>query len=116
MKKIILFVLFVVSVLSSAAQDAAYKIIYERDFPHVNINTIGDWIDLFVADDIRLETGEYRAIPLGVAIQLPTGYEAIITPRSSTFNRYGIIMTNSVGVIDETYYQYFGLLWTGITP
>lgn len=79
------------------------KIKYVRDIPHVKINTIGDWIDLFVADDIRLETGEYRAIPLGVAIQLPTGYEAIITPRSSTFNRYGIIMTNSVGVIDETY-------------
>ena len=36
-------------------------------------------------------------------MQLPEGYEAIIAPRSSTFNRFGLIQTNSIGVIDNTY-------------
>ncbi|MCR5485943.1 MAG: dUTP diphosphatase [Lachnospiraceae bacterium] len=62
-----------------------------------------DWIDLRAAEDVELRAGEYRLIPLGVAIELPKGYEAHVVPRSSTFKNYGIIQTNSQGVIDETY-------------
>lgn len=62
-----------------------------------------DWIDLRAAEETKLEAGEYRAIPLGVAIQLPKGYEAIVAPRSSTFKTYGILAANSLGVIDESY-------------
>jgi dUTP pyrophosphatase len=43
-------------------------------------------------------------IPLGVAMELPMGYEALVAPRSSTFNKYGIILVNSIGVIDESYH------------
>ena len=64
---------------------------------------IGDWIDLRAAENIELKTGDFRLIPLGVAIQLPAGYEAHIVPRSSTFKNYGIIQTNSIGIIDESY-------------
>lgn len=39
-------------------------------------------------------------IPLGVAIQLPNGFEAVLHPRSSTFKNFGIILANSEGVID----------------
>ena len=42
-------------------------------------------------------------IPLGIAMELPAGYEAHVVPRSSTFKTYGVIQTNSMGVIDETY-------------
>ncbi len=62
-----------------------------------------DWIDLRAAEDVELKQGEFRLIPLGVAIELPAGYEAHVVPRSSTFKNYGIIQTNSCGVIDETY-------------
>ena len=62
-----------------------------------------DWIDLRCAEDITMKKGEFRLIPLGVAMQLPEGYEAHIVPRSSTFKNYGIIQTNHMGVIDETY-------------
>lgn len=62
-----------------------------------------DWIDLRAAKDIYLVEGQSTLIPLGVAIKLPEGYEAHLAPRSSTFNRWGIIQTNSVGVIDESY-------------
>ncbi len=62
-----------------------------------------DWIDLRAAEDIELKAGEFKLIPLGIAMQLPKGYEAHIVPRSSTFKNFGIIQTNSMGVVDETY-------------
>lgn len=62
-----------------------------------------DWIDLRAAQDVTLKAGEFRLIPLGVAMELPRGYEAHIAPRSSTFKNYGILQTNSVGVVDESY-------------
>lgn len=63
----------------------------------------GDWIDLRIAEDVTLEAGEFKLIPLGVAMMLPKGYEALVIPRSSTFKKYGIIQANSIGLIDETY-------------
>lgn len=62
-----------------------------------------DWIDLMAAEDMFIEKGEFAMIPLGVAMQLPEGYEAHIVPRSSTFKTYGIIQTNHMGIIDESY-------------
>ena len=52
---------------------------------------------------MELKKGEFRLINLGISMKLPEGYEAIIAPRSSTFKNFGIIQTNSIGVIDETY-------------
>ena len=69
----------------------------------IEILKCGDWIDLRVAEDVTLEAGEFKLIPLGVAMMLPKGYEALVIPRSSTFKKYGIIQANSVGLIDETY-------------
>ena len=62
-----------------------------------------DWIDLRSARSISLKKGEFCLIPLGIAVELPAGYEAHIVPRSSTFKNFGIIQTNSMGIIDETY-------------
>lgn len=62
-----------------------------------------DWIDLHAAETVTLKTGEFRLIPLGVAMALPDGYEAHLVPRSSTFKNYGILQTNSMGVVDCTY-------------
>lgn len=63
----------------------------------------GDWIDLRAAETVTLKKGEFKLVPLGVAMQLPEGYEAHIAPRSSTFKNYGVLQCNSVGVIDESY-------------
>lgn len=79
------------------------KIKYLADIEPVQAISKGDWIDLRCAEDIELKAGEYKLIPLGVAMQLPEGYEAIVAPRSSTFKNFGIILTNSIGVIDESY-------------
>ncbi|HIU75247.1 MAG TPA: deoxyuridine 5'-triphosphate nucleotidohydrolase [Candidatus Pelethocola excrementipullorum] len=62
-----------------------------------------DWIDLRAAEEITMKAGEFRLIPLGVAMKLPKGYEAHVVPRSSTFKNFGIIQTNHYGVIDESY-------------
>ena len=62
-----------------------------------------DWIDLRIAEEVTLKAGEFRLLPLGLAIALPEGYEAHLAPRSSTFKNYGILQTNSVGVVDCSY-------------
>lgn len=62
-----------------------------------------NWIDLRSAEDVELKAGEFKLISLGVSMKLPKGYEAHIVPRSSTFKNYGIIQTNSFGVIDNSY-------------
>lgn len=62
-----------------------------------------DWIDLRASEDIELKKGEFKLIPLGVAIKLPRGYEAHIVPRSSTYKNFGIIQTNGIGIIDNSY-------------
>ncbi len=67
------------------------------------IENKSDWIDLRAAERVELKAGEYKLIPLGIAMELPMGYEAHIVPRSSTFKNFGIIQTNSMGIVDETY-------------
>lgn len=62
-----------------------------------------DWIDLRAAKTCTLRAGEMMRIPLGIAMKLPDGFEALVVPRSSTFKNYGILQANSIGVIDETY-------------
>lgn len=63
----------------------------------------GDWCDLCAAERVEMKAGEFRIISLGVAMQLPEGYEAHVLPRSSTFKRWGILMVNSMGIIDNSY-------------
>jgi hypothetical protein len=62
-----------------------------------------DWIDLRAAEDVTMKKGEFRLIRLGVAMELPQGYEAHVVPRSSTYKNFGLIQTNHMGVIDESY-------------
>jgi dUTP pyrophosphatase len=85
----------------------------------------GDWIDLKSAETVQFTAPQantlkkmtidgkvigYRdvdfvwsTIRLGIAMELPKGYEAVILPRSSTFKRWGLICVNSQGVIDNSY-------------
>lgn len=100
---------------------------FSEDYPRLKKITQGDWIDLRV-DRIKkiitrgygeintdyycsiskfksfyLEKGQVIKFRLGVAMELPEGFEAEIRPRSSTFTNYGLIQTNSVGTIDNSY-------------
>jgi dUTP pyrophosphatase len=79
------------------------KIKYLRDIRKIERFNVGDWIDLRAGEDVTMKAGEYRMIPLGVAMELPKGYEALVAPRSSIFKKYGVMLANSIGIIDESY-------------
>ena len=79
------------------------KVRYHADIYPLEKTEAGDWIDLRVAEDVEMKAGEYKLIPLGVSMQLPPGYEALVIPRSSTFKHWGILQTNSCGLIDNSY-------------
>ena len=64
---------------------------------------IGDWIDLYSAEEIYMNKDEYAQISLGVSMELPDHCEGWLLPRSSTFKKYGIIMVNGIGIIDNAY-------------
>lgn len=63
----------------------------------------GDWIDLRAAETVVLKAGDSKLISLGVSMKLPDGYEAHIVPRSSTFKNFGVIQTNHMGIVDNSY-------------
>lgn len=76
---------------------------YLRDITHLTQTSKGDWVDLRAGEDVDLKKGEVAIIPLGFAMKLPEGYEALVAPRSSTIKKYGIMVGNSIGIIDESY-------------
>ena len=79
------------------------RIKYYPGSPHLVMNERGDWCDLYVYKDIIMKAGDFMYIPLGVAMELPEGYEAIMAPRSSTFKRWGLLQANSIGVFDHSF-------------
>lgn len=64
---------------------------------------VGDWIDLRAAETVLLHKGDFALISLGISMKLPDGYEAHVVPRSSTFKKWGVLQTNSMGIIDNSY-------------
>lgn len=62
-----------------------------------------DWIDLRSAEEVVMKAGDFHMVDLGISVQLPEGYEMLVAPRSSTFRNYGLIQTNSLGIVDESY-------------
>ena len=103
---------------------------FNQDYPRLEKISQGDWIDLRVDNIkewesgrfiltgkdkeklaslpmlesvVKYEKGDIIKFGLGVAMELPNGYEAEIRPRSSTFRNYGLMQTNSVGTIDNSY-------------
>lgn len=76
---------------------------HNKDIPKLQKISQGDLIDLYAAETVVLKAGEFKLISLGVSMELPKGYKANVYPRSSTFKNWGVIQTNSVGQIDNSY-------------
>lgn len=99
---------------------------FSRDLPQLEVIKKGDWIDL--RSRISVEASKPQAgtsykvtdkdgkvrtfrdvtfyhtlIPLGVGMELPAGFEALIAPRGSTYGNFGFIIPNSPGVVDNSY-------------
>ena len=83
----------------------AIKVMYHKElYPDLmELESHGNFIDLRAAKNYDYKAGDSFLIDLGVSIELEEGYWAQIVPRSSTFTKYGIIQTNSFGVIDNSY-------------
>jgi dUTP pyrophosphatase len=62
-----------------------------------------NWIDLYSEERVTMFKGHHYLIPLGVAMQLPEGWEANIVPRGSTFKNFKVIQTNHYGVVDNSF-------------
>lgn len=76
---------------------------FDPELERINKISVGDWIDLRAAETITLKQGEFMQIPLGVAMELPKGYEAWLTSRSSMCKKFGIVHVDDLGVIDNSY-------------
>ncbi len=79
------------------------RIKYFEDATRLKKISKGNWIDVYANKDMFVKEGERAMIPLGFALELPSGWEGHLAPRSSTFKSWGIIQTNSLGVVDDTY-------------
>ena len=75
----------------------------DPEFNPIHAEEKGDWIDLCAGETVSIDGGQSKLISLGVAMKLPNGFEAHLLPRSSTFNKYGILMANSMGIVDNSY-------------
>lgn len=76
---------------------------HDSEMPRLKKIKKGDWIDLCSIEDIYLTAGKFEKISLGISMEIPEEYEAYLLPRGSTFEKYGIIQTNSMGIIDNTF-------------
>lgn len=103
---------------------------FNQDYPRLEKISQGDWIDLrvdnikeweserfiLIGKDkeklaslpmleslVKYKKGDIIKFGLGVAMELPDGYEAHIVPRSSMFKNTGFLLTNGMGIIDNSY-------------
>ena len=79
--------------------DVRYNTSLKTIIPQEN----GDWFDLATPYAYLMRAGEYDEISLGVSMALPDGYEAYVIPRSSTFKKFGVLLANGFGLIDNSY-------------
>ena len=76
---------------------------HNPDLMRISAYDKGDWIDLRSAEEVHMKAGEFKLISLGISIKIPEMFEMWLAPRSSTFKKFGIIQTNSIGIIDNSY-------------
>lgn len=76
---------------------------FDKDLIRLEKLAQGDWIDLRAAEDVDIPKFKTKKISLGIAMELPDGYEAHVVPRSSTCKNFFVMQTNHFGVIDNVY-------------
>jgi dUTP pyrophosphatase len=59
--------------------------------------------DLVSTVNVRIDPGMRFAVPTGIAIELPDGYEAQVRPRSGLSIDTGVTVLNAPGTIDNDY-------------
>ncbi|MEI7779404.1 MAG: dUTP diphosphatase [Actinomycetes bacterium] len=73
----------------------------DADLPLPSYAYAGDaGADLYTTLDLVLEPGERRMVPTGIALALPSGYVALVHPRSGLAMRNGLSIVNAPGTVD----------------
>lgn len=90
--------------LLDSAQKQVIEIKYFTDIDKLTyVDDKSDWIDLRASETVEMKEGDFKLVPLGVAMKLPKGYEGHVAPRSSTFNNYGVLQVNGIAIIDNIF-------------
>lgn len=76
---------------------------FDESLEKIQKISIGDWIDLRCSETLELKKGKQYDLPLGVAMELPKGYEAWLTSRSSMAKKFHIFHCDDMGIIDGSY-------------
>ena len=93
----------VLPVIEEVIPEVKIRYFHEKYGDYPEIEQKGNFIDICLPEDTTISAKGYGLINLGIATELPDGYWAQLVPRSSTFKKYGLILTNSFGVIDTEY-------------
>jgi dUTP pyrophosphatase len=76
----------------------------DRELPMPTHSHEGDaGVDLYTSIDFKLQSGERRLVPAGVAVAIPKGYVGLVCPRSGMAVKHGITVVNGPGVVDSGY-------------
>ena len=59
--------------------------------------------DLAASEDTMIAPREHKLVPTGIALACPGGHYLALSPRSSLFKNFGLIMVNSPGIVDADY-------------
>ena len=76
---------------------------HNKNIDKIQKTVKGDWIDLRIAETVQLKAGEHKVVSLGISMQLPSGYEAWVAPRSSAFKNWGVLQTNTPAIFDQSF-------------
>jgi dUTP pyrophosphatase len=67
-------------------------------------------IDLFTYADVVISVGQRNLVKVGLAIEIPVGYEVQIRSRSGNAHKHGVVVLNSPGTIDQQYRGELGVI------
>ena len=76
----------------------------DRELPLPAYARPGDaGLDLRASESVKLEPGERRLVPTGLAIAIPEGHAGLVLPRSGLAMQKGVTVLNAPGLIDSGY-------------
>lgn len=95
-----------------------FKRIGDHDMPVPRRATPGSAaFDLPATTDVTLWPSDKAAMPLGWAVEPPPGWALLLLPRSGLGSKHGIVLANTVGLIDPDYRgELIAMLWCRRAP
>lgn len=84
-------------------EEPTIEVKYHEGASKLGEDVHGVMCDMAASETVELKQGECKVIPLGVSMKLQDGCWGLLVPRSSTCLKHGIMMANSVGIVEPDY-------------